>query len=107
MQIDPGWPRQELEEAGISFTKFCYAWGKSKGYLDKLMADGSWPEVYLESARVTLMRLKKQQLAAQPKNVAEREVATSWRPVEPPKTGEPAVSQNTAEPVGIKPGEPA
>lgn len=85
VQIEPGWPRGELDKYNISVTEFCKEWGqKSNTLFYKFARDGQWVERHLLTARAALVRLAKK------------------RHGEPTSgDGEPELAYDSTEPVGV------
>lgn len=64
VQIEPGWPRNELQHYGISVADFCKAWGqKSTTLFYNFTKKGQWVERHLHTARAALERLVKERRA--------------------------------------------
>ena len=60
VQIEPGWPEEELRKYNIGVTEFCQAWGqKSNTLYYAFKKEGQWVERHLKTARAALETLKK------------------------------------------------
>lgn len=86
VQIEPGWPREELRDLGISIQNFCREWKVQSNLFHKFTKNGLWVERHLKTARATLNRLRRKYDRAS---------------AEPAQNGEPALTYDSTEPVAV------
>ncbi len=86
VQIEPGWPRQELKDLDVSIQTFCREWRCSPTLFHKFARDGKWVERHLHTARATLARLQKKR---------------RLEPAPPRVSGEPELVYDSTEPVAV------
>lgn len=85
VQIEPGWPREELRELGITIQTFCKEWKVQTGLFHKFVKEGLWVERHLKTARATLLRLQRKARSSEPAL----------------KNGEPELVYDSTEPVAL------